>query len=237
MDRYLAGNMSDQERAEFEAWIVGNPQLASDLRTDSQLRRGMQLASRRGWLASSPAASANDWKRSPHAKLAASIAAMAVVGSLAWWAGEREGLQRAAVVTERTQLGTTTQVVSLARYRGSSAPDMSYPLADVPDHLVLQPDVVTLTCTDGNLALTCPDGLSPTTPQYAQYDLEIIRRVGEQPVWHSDLQKYDAANPLTFVIRARELEAGDYDVLVRGTSATHVEVVGRYWLQIQPGGV
>ena len=34
---------------------------------------------------------------------------------------------------------------------------------------------------------------------------------------------------------ARDLEAGDYDMLVRGSSATHEEVVGRYWLRIRPG--
>lgn len=54
-------------------------------------------------------------------------------------------------------------------------------------------------------------------------------------MWHSDLQVPATTSPLTFVIPARDLEAGDYDMLVRGSSATHEEVVGDYWLQ-DPAG-
>ena len=160
---------------------------------------------------------------------------MAMVGSLGWWAGEREGLRQASPVPAIAQGGTTSQVVSLGRYRGSQAPDIELALADVPDHLVVQPDVVTLTCDDGSLALACDNGQPPARSQYAKYDVEVIRRVGALPVWHSDLQVPATTSPLTFVIPARDLEAGDYDMLVRGSSATHEEVVGRYWLRIRPG--
>ena len=232
MDRYQSGIMSDDERAEFEAWIVGNPEAAANLDTDRKMRRGMLLAEQRGWLTTAARAPDPRPKRATGMTLAASLAAMAMVGSLAWWAGEQEGLKHSA---QETQLSTTTQVVSLARYRGSNTPDIELALNDIPDHLVLQPDVVTLTCDDGSLALACTDGLAPATPQYLEYELEIVRRVGEQPIWHSDLQSPSPPNPLTFVLRARELEAGDYDLLVRGVSPAHREVVGRYWLKLQPG--
>ena len=94
---------------------------------------------------------------------------------------------------------------------------------------------LTPACGDGACGLPCSAGAGPATPQYLEYELEIVRRVGEQPIWHSDLQSPSPPNPLTFVLRARELEAGDYDLLVRGVSPAHREVVGRYWLKIQPG--
>ena len=235
MDRYLAGNMSDEDRAEFEAWIVSNPDAASELQIDRQLRRGMLLAHKRGLLAGSLAIRSDERRAPMRMMLAASVAAIATIGGFSWLAGEREGLRQASLESTVSQASTSSEVVSLARYRGNQAPDIEYPVIAVPDHLVLQPDVVTLTCEDGSLALDCPDGLPPSLPQYAQYELEIVKRVGNKPVWRSDLQQFVPQSPLTFVIRARDLEAGDYDLLVRGSSATHQEVVGRYWLRILPG--
>lgn len=40
-----------------------------------------------------------------------------MVGSLGWWAGEREGLRQASPVPAIAQGGTTSQVVSFRRCR------------------------------------------------------------------------------------------------------------------------
>ena len=48
--RYVAGDLSRSERAEFEAWLVASPELAAEVEMERRLRRGMASAARRGWL-------------------------------------------------------------------------------------------------------------------------------------------------------------------------------------------
>ena len=48
--RYVAGDLSRSERAEFEAWLVASPELAAEVDMERRLRRGMASANRRGWL-------------------------------------------------------------------------------------------------------------------------------------------------------------------------------------------
>src|SRR5688500_8736510 len=48
--RYVAGDLSRSERAEFEAWLVASPELAAEVDMERRLRRGIASAARRGWL-------------------------------------------------------------------------------------------------------------------------------------------------------------------------------------------
>ena len=69
--RYVAGDLSRSERAEFEAWLIASPELAAEVEMERRLRRGMASAARRGWLnRSAPAGIARD--RRWHMSIAAS---------------------------------------------------------------------------------------------------------------------------------------------------------------------
>src|SRR4030095_16759710 len=50
VSRYVAGDLSGSERAEFEAWLVASPELATEVEMERRLRRGIASAARRGWL-------------------------------------------------------------------------------------------------------------------------------------------------------------------------------------------
>src|SRR5215510_12785830 len=50
VSRYVAGDLSRSERAEFEAWLVASPDLAAEVEMERRLRRGIASAARRGWL-------------------------------------------------------------------------------------------------------------------------------------------------------------------------------------------
>jgi anti-sigma factor RsiW len=53
VSRYVAGDLSRSERAEFEAWLVASPELAAEVEMERRLRRGITSAARRGWIARS----------------------------------------------------------------------------------------------------------------------------------------------------------------------------------------
>lgn len=48
--RYVAGDLSRKEQAEFELWLVASPELAAEVEMERRLRRGISSAARRGWL-------------------------------------------------------------------------------------------------------------------------------------------------------------------------------------------
>src|SRR3954471_1857903 len=50
VSRYVAGDLSRSERADFEAWLVASPELAAEVEMERRLRRGIASAARRGWL-------------------------------------------------------------------------------------------------------------------------------------------------------------------------------------------
>jgi len=50
VSRYVAGDLSRSERAEFEAWLVASHELAAEVDMERRLRRGIASAARRGWL-------------------------------------------------------------------------------------------------------------------------------------------------------------------------------------------
>jgi hypothetical protein len=115
---------------------------------------------------------------------------------------------------------------------GGSSPDISLIKAEAPVQLVLETDVVVLTCEDGSLELECPGGNAPQTPQYPEYELDLVRRGDTVVAWHS-ARSVPAGSQLSFTLRdPGGLESGDYDVLVRGRAPDHEEVVARFLMRI-----
>src|SRR6188768_198686 len=81
VSRYVAGDLSRSERADFEAWLVASPELAAEVEMERRLRRGMASAARRGWLRRGAAAqgsrSGRGWR---YAAAAAGLAGVLAVG-------------------------------------------------------------------------------------------------------------------------------------------------------------
>src|SRR6185369_6537975 len=50
VSRYVAGDLSRSERAEFEAWLIASPELTAEVEMERRMRRGIASAARRGWL-------------------------------------------------------------------------------------------------------------------------------------------------------------------------------------------
>src|ERR1043165_6016776 len=48
VSRYVAGDLSRSERADFEAWLIASPELAAEVEMERRLRRGIASAARRG---------------------------------------------------------------------------------------------------------------------------------------------------------------------------------------------
>ena len=127
------------------------------------------------------------------------------------------------------------RTVRLSSVRSAgSIPDVSFSLADAPGALTIEPDVVVLTCEDGAIELECAGGHSPQQPQYAEYEMDVVNRRGATLAWRSSRQAPVARTQLSFTLRdPGSLDAGDYDVIVRGHSADHAEVVARFWLRVK----
>ena len=232
VSRYVAGDLSRSERAEFEAWLIASPELASEVEMERRLRRGIASAARRGWLnrsASRPVMS-RQWR----VAIAASLVAAVAVG----WVLAVPGRDRAQLAESNRpakQLPRlASRVVQLASVRGAAgAPDIEVARADAPVELVLQPDVVVLTCEDGSIEFECPSGAAPATPQYPEYEADVVNRRRAALIWRSPRQTPVSGTQLSFALRdSASLEPGDYDVIVRGHAPDHEEVVGRFVLRI-----
>src|SRR6185295_15517101 len=111
--------------------------------------------------------------------------------------------------------------VHLASVRGlGGVPDIVVSRADAPAELVLEPEVVMLTCEDGSFELECPGGAAPATPQYPEYEVDLVDRGRATLVWRSPRQTPVSGTQLSFAMRdPGNLQSGDYDLIVRGHSA------------------
>ena len=89
------------------------------------------------------------------------------------------------------------------------------------------------TCADGNIELECAGGMAPQTPQYPEYEMELVNRRDSTLGWRSTRQLPPPASVLSFVMHdPGSLAVGDYDMIVRGHSPEHEEVVARFWLRV-----
>ena len=231
VSRYVAGDLSRSERAEFEAWLVASPELAAEVDMERRLRRGILSAAKRGWIqrGAPTVARQHPWR------IAAVAAGVCVAISVALTLGlQNRGDSFAGNSPSRERIANAPLTVRLGSFRGAgSTPDFSLSLAAPPSSLVVEPDVVVLTCSDGSLDLECPSGGAPQTPQYAEYELDLVNRRGNTLAWRSSRQLPVARTQLSFTMHdPATLNAGDYDVIVRGHSTDHAEVVGRFWLRV-----
>jgi len=233
VSRYVAGDLSRSERAEFEAWLVASPELASEVEMERRLRRGIASAARRGWLRRSAPVTVNRERRWRLAIAASLITAVAV-----GWAMYMPGADRAQVSNthgsgKHSPL-VASRTVHLASVRGlGGVPDIVVSRADAPAELVLEPEVVMLTCEDGSFELECPGGAAPATPQYPEYEVDLVDRGRATLVWRSPRQTPVSGTQLSFAMRdPGGLQSGDYDLIVRGHSADHEEVVARFLLRV-----
>jgi hypothetical protein len=63
--------------------------------------------------------------------------------------------------------------------------------------------------------------------------MSLVKRRGATLSWRSSLQVPVARTQLSFTLHdPGSLDAGDYDLIVRGHSPDHDEVVARFWLRV-----
>jgi hypothetical protein len=234
VSRYVAGDLSRSERAEFETWLIASPELASEVEMERRLRRGMASAARRGWLRrTAPEAPLRDrrWQIAAAASLVVSF------GLVLTLVVPRRPVVNgpARVAAAGGPYAAASRIVRLGNVRGAGdAPDISISQTDALGQLVIEPDVVLLTCEDGAIELECANGNAPRTPQYAEYEMDLLNRHGATLAWRSSRQRPVARTQLSFTLRdPGSIGAGDYDLIVRGHSSDRAEVVARFWLRVE----
>ncbi len=234
VSRYVAGDLSRSERAEFEAWLVASPELAHEVEMERRLRRGIASAARRGWLNRSVPRYSATRERHWRVAIAASLVTAVAVGWVMYTpradhsplAETRSPPRLAPLVASRT--------IQLASVRGADGvPDIEMSRANAPGELVIQPDVVVLTCEDGSIQFECSGGAAPATPQYPEYEADLVDRARATLAWRSPRQTPVSGTQLAFAVRdLGAYPAGDYDLVVRGHAADHEEVVARFVLRL-----
>lgn len=237
VSRYVAGDLSRSERADFEAWLVASPELAAEVELERRLRRGIASAARRGWLKrDAEVAQVGGLNRRWRIAIAASVVMVMITVGMSVLLPERGSSELAANHSGSGVAAhlSAARTVRLGSVRGFGAsPDVIVTRSDMPSELTIQPDVIVLTCEDGSIELECAGGISPHSPQYAEYEMDVVNRRDSALAWRSARQLATAGTTLSFVMpEPVKLEAGDYDMLVRGHSPDHEEVVARFWLRV-----
>jgi ferric-dicitrate binding protein FerR (iron transport regulator) len=235
VSRYVAGDLSRSERADFEAWLVASPELAAEVEMERRMRRGIASAARRGWLKRGtqtvPSNSDGRWRM---AMAASVVIALVTLGISVLLPAQKQEQSGGRIAASSRHLGAA-RTVRLSSMRGlGTTPDVTITRADSPSQLTIEPHVVVLTCEDGSIELECPGGSAPQTPQYGEYEMELVNRQGSTMTWRSTRQTAIAgSSQLSFTIPdPGSLERGDYDLIVRGHSPDNEEVVARFWLRI-----
>jgi hypothetical protein len=233
VSRYVAGDLSRSERAEFEAWLVAAPELAAEVEMERRLRRGIASAARRGWLNRSAnwaaATRGHHWR----VAIAASLVSAVAIG----WAMYVPRMDQPQLADSRPAKHTplvASRTVHLASVRGADGvPDIEMSRVNAPGELVIQPEVVVLTCEDGSIEFECPGGAAPATPQYPEYEADLVDRARATLAWRSPRQTPSSRTQISFAVRdLGSFPAGDYDLVVRGHAPDHEEVVARFVLRI-----
>jgi hypothetical protein len=234
VSRYVAGDLSRSERGEFEAWLVASPELAAEVEMERRLRRGIASAARRGWIHRQAPVNTGRDRRWQIAIAASAVLSLGVVLSLVVPRGETTIPGKRLFANAGEQHIASTRTLRLGSVRGTGGvPDVSILLTDAPSELVIEPDVVVLTCPDGAIELECAGGSAPLTPQYAEYEMDLVKRHGATLAWRSSRQIPAGRTQLSFTLHEPgSFDAGDYDLLVRGHSPDHEEVVARFWVRV-----
>jgi hypothetical protein len=231
VSRYVAGDLSRSERAEFEAWLIASPELASEVEMERRLRRGIASAAKRGWLNRGLPEKTHLDRRWRVALAASLLASVAVGWSLLM--PRDDGPQSRVSATPNIPL-IASRTVHLGSVRGvDGTADISLSRAEAPGELVIEPEAVALTCEDGTIDFECLDGSAPNRPAYPEYEMDLVDRARATLVWRSPRQTPLSGTQLSFALREPgKLAVGDYDLLVRGHAPDHEEVVARFTLRV-----
>src|SRR4029079_15813359 len=124
--RYVAGDLSRSERAEFEAWLVASPELAAEVEMERRLRRGIASAARRGWLRRRSPIEARGPRRWRLAVAASVVLALTTVG-LSLVLPERENQrERSVAASIAMPRYSAPRTVRLQSVRGlGTSPDVT----------------------------------------------------------------------------------------------------------------
>src|SRR3954465_15024310 len=134
VSRYVAGDLSRSERADFEAWLVASPELAAEVEMERRMRRGIASAARRGWLKRNAPIPTTPQDRRWHMAIAASVViALVTIGIsavLPVQQQEQSGTRLTAGVAPH--LGPA-RTVRLSSMRGlGTSPDVTVSRAETP---------------------------------------------------------------------------------------------------------
>jgi ferric-dicitrate binding protein FerR (iron transport regulator) len=236
VSRYVAGDLSRSERAEFEAWLVASPELAAEVEMERRMRRGISSAARRGWLrrGAPVVAPAHDrrWRMAVAASVVIALVTLGISVLVPVEKQEPAGTRLAATTTRHLGPARTIRLSAMRGGLGTS-PDIAVSRVDAPSQLTIEPHAVVLTCEDGSIELECPGGSAPQTPQYAEYEMELVNRQSTTVAWRSPRQAPAGGTQLSFTVQdPGSLAHGDYDLIVRGHSPDNEEVVARFWLRV-----
>ena len=236
VSRYVAGDLSRSERAAFEAWLVASPELAAEIEMERRLRRGIASAARRGWLNRSAQSRTAGPERRWRMAAAASIVVSLFILSVTLMMPMHDSSESRPVADARSTPSAiaSPRIVRLGLVRSlGTIPDVTLARNALPSQLTIEPDVVVFTCANGNIELECTGGMAPQTPQYPEYELELVNRRDSTLGWRSTRQLPTSGSVLSFVmLDPANLAVGDYDMIVRGHSPEHEEVVARFWLRV-----
>jgi len=234
VSRYVAGDLSRSERAEFEAWLVASAELAAEVEMERRLRRGMASAARRGWLKRGTEHALEVRERRWSMAIAASVVVSLLAIGVSFVLPNAERNESRTVASARQVVPSLPRIVRLGAVRSLvTTPDITLSRLAPPSVLTIEPEVVVFTCPDGSIELECAGGAAPETPQYPEYEMELVSRHGSALAWRSARQLPTSGSVLSFAMSEPEaLAAGDYDIIVRGHSPEHEEVVARFWLRV-----
>jgi len=236
VSRYVAGDLSRSERAAFEAWLVASPELAAEVEMERRLRRGIASAARRGWLSRNTQSRTPGTERRWRMAAAASVVLSLFILGVGLVLPRHESAESRPVSDTGAAASPTAspRIVRLGLVRSlGTIPDVALARNAAPSQLTIEPDVVVFTCADGTIELACASGMAPQTPQYSEYELELVNRRDSALAWRSTRQLPTTGSVLSFVMHdPASLAVGDYDMIVRGHSPAHEEVVARFWLRV-----
>jgi len=122
-ERYVAGTLSDEEVARFEAAMVDRPQLAADVNVRRRIKAGLELLEQRGQLAPLLAPAS---QRPQFLRYAAAAAVLVVVAG--FWGTWRYGATSpAAALLASSEIGAAKVAANfmLARTRAAGAPEFN----------------------------------------------------------------------------------------------------------------
>ena len=217
IERYLAGQLTEEEALAFEAYVETHPEIIAEIETVARMKAGLGALQARGELASLLAAPRVPWHRKP-AVMAASIVGVLLVSLLVvrpW----REVAEPASMVA------TLQDLVG----QGGNAPSLASRIlltrtrSLIPLSIEAKPDNSALEVTLDSLA-------ADSAGTYA-VSLWRVTEGKLQPVGEVAGLRPDNAGQLTLFVRSEFLRPGDYLFKVHGRDASEAS---EFALHVKP---